>query len=74
VGSADRKAYCLNAVTGEKVWGFATVHEVFSSPAVSGGYVYVGCDNGKVYCLRAAVGDTGSWPMFRYNPERTGAN
>ena len=38
------------------VWEFATGDKVFSSPAVSGGYVYVGsCDN-KVYCLDASTG------------------
>jgi len=26
------------------------------------------------YCLKAAEGDTGSWPMFKNNPERTGSN
>jgi len=54
-------------------WEFATGDVVESSPAVSGGYVYVGSVDGKVYCLKAAEGDTGSWPMFRYNLERTGA-
>jgi outer membrane protein assembly factor BamB len=47
--------------------------QVNSSPAVKDGYVYVGCHDGKVYCFKAADGDTGSWPMFRYNLARTGA-
>jgi hypothetical protein len=27
----------------------------------------------KVYYLNAATGDTGEWPMFKYNAEGTGA-
>ena len=75
VGSDDNKVYCLNAATGDKVWEYATYETAGyfnSSPAVSGGRVYVG--SGDIYCLKAADGDTGSWPMFQYNPERTGAN
>ena len=44
-----------------------------SSPAVTGGYVYVGSSDYNVYCLDAATGDSGSWPMFKNNNERTGA-
>jgi len=40
---------------------------------VSGGHLFVGNYDGKVYCLNAREGDTGSWPMFGYNAERTGA-
>jgi outer membrane protein assembly factor BamB len=73
VGSFDKKLYCLKATSGEKVWEFATGGWVFSSPVVSNGYVYAGSDDGKVYCLKAARGDRGSWPMLKYNLERTGA-
>jgi outer membrane protein assembly factor BamB len=54
-------------------WEFATGGAVGSSPAVTGEYVYVGSNDGKVYGLKATDGEAGSWPMFRYNPERTGA-
>jgi len=74
VGSLDHKVYCLNAATGAKVWEYETGGDVASSPAVSGGYVYVGSYDNRVYCLNAADGDTGSWAMFKNNPERTGSN
>lgn len=78
------KIYCLNAQTGDRVWEFKSVYfenspgrlsiPLYSSPAVSDGYLYVGGgDDGKIYCLKATAGDTGSWPMFKYNPARTGA-
>jgi hypothetical protein len=77
VGSSDDNIYCLNAATGAKVWEYTTGDSVVSSPAVSDGFVYVGSMDDKVYCLKelnAADGDTGSWPMFGYNPERTGSD
>jgi outer membrane protein assembly factor BamB len=74
VGSGDTHVYCLNAATGVKEWDYETGDDVSSSPAVSGGYVYVGSYDNKAYCLNAATGDTGEWPMFKSNPERTGAN
>jgi outer membrane protein assembly factor BamB len=73
VGNDENKIYCLNTGNGEKVWSFQTEDFVESSPAVSEGYVYVGSLDDKVYCLNAAKEDVGSWPMFRYNPQRTGA-
>jgi hypothetical protein len=73
VGSADKKVYCLDAKTGDIIWQYETRGGVESSPAVSGDYVYVGSDDGKVYCFRVVEGDYSFWPMFRYNPERTGA-
>jgi mannitol-specific phosphotransferase system IIBC component len=37
--------------TGAHVWNYTTGGGVYSSPAVAGGRVYVGSDDGKVYCL-----------------------
>jgi hypothetical protein len=56
VGSWDKKVYCLNAASGEKVWEFETGGSVGSSPAVTDNYVYVGSWDKKVYCLNAATG------------------
>ena len=73
VGSDDHKGYCLNAADGSKVWEYTTGVWVQSSPAVSGGNAYIGSNDNKIYCHNSATGDTGEWPMFRYNNERTGA-
>jgi outer membrane protein assembly factor BamB len=75
VGSNDYKVYYLDAETGARAWQYEIIGEV-RSPAVSGGYVYLvgtGYEN-RVYCLNTADGDAGSWPMFKNNLERTGAN
>ncbi len=45
---------CVSSITyaagGDKVWEYETFGYVFSSPAVSGGYVYVGSEDKKLYC------------------------
>ena len=54
--------YCLNAESGEMIWKYRTVREIFSSPAVANGKVYIGEGlhrdvDSKLYCLNAATGD-----------------
>jgi hypothetical protein len=46
----------LNATTGEFIWLYNIGGAVRSSPAISGGRVYVGSPNKKVYCLNASTG------------------
>jgi outer membrane protein assembly factor BamB len=41
--------YALDASTGALKWNYTTGGGVDSSPAVSGGFVYVGSWDGKVY-------------------------
>ncbi|MHC4327014.1 MAG: outer membrane protein assembly factor BamB family protein [Planctomycetota bacterium] len=50
--SADDKVYALDARTGKERWTFFTEAPVRLAPAVSGNKVYVGSDDGHVYCLR----------------------
>jgi len=50
-------AALLPAAAGDLVWSYATGGAVESSPAVSGGYVYVGSYDNNFYCLDAATGD-----------------
>ncbi len=56
VGSADDNVYCLDALTGTKIWNYATGWLVLSSPAVADGKVYVGSWDCNVYCLDALTG------------------
>jgi parallel beta-helix repeat protein len=42
--------------TNKKLWNYTTGNRVFSSPAVVSGRVYVGSEDGKVYCLDAYTG------------------
>ena len=46
----------MNASDGELTWNFATGGAVYSSPSVSGGLVYVGSLDDRVYALDASSG------------------
>ena len=39
------------------LWNFTTMQGVLSSPAVANGYVFVGSDEGAVYCLNSSNGE-----------------
>ena len=49
--SADDKVYALDAQTGQIRWTFFTEGPVRLAPSISGNKVYVGSDDGYVYCL-----------------------
>jgi parallel beta-helix repeat protein len=57
VGSWDNNTYCLDALTGTRIWNYTTGnHVVASSPAVVDGRVYVGSEDRNLYCLDALTG------------------
>jgi PQQ-like domain len=56
ITSQDHFIYALDAVSGKKIWAYATGNWVYSSPVISGGVLYVGSDDEKVYALDAATG------------------
>jgi len=54
--SVDHQVRCVNATTGELVWKFFTDGAIRLAPTVWENKVYVGSDDGFVYCLDAATG------------------
>ena len=55
---ADLNVYALKASTGEKLWNHTTGLGIgSSSPAVSGGIVYIGSSDGKLYALSSVTGE-----------------
>jgi outer membrane protein assembly factor BamB len=66
--SADHKVTCLDLATGKERWSVFTGGPVRFAPTVSDGRVYVGSDDGCVYCLSAQDG-TVIW-RFRGMPQR----
>jgi len=54
--SADDHVYCLDASTGDVRWSFCTEGPVRLAPTISDERVYVGSDDGCVYCLAAGDG------------------
>jgi outer membrane protein assembly factor BamB/PKD repeat protein len=54
--AGDGYVYCLGATSGTLTWDYY-IGGLFSSPAVAGGYVYVGeSSHHNVYCLGASTG------------------
>ena len=50
-GSFDGNVYGLDAKTGSEQWRFRARNDVFSSPVIGDGVVYIGSDDGHVYAL-----------------------
>ncbi len=81
-GSSARRLFCLDAGTGAVLWDYLPKDgELNGNLVVSGGKVYCGTKlkdpvTSKMMnyfvCIRGQDGDTGDWPMYKYNPARTG--
>lgn len=54
--SVDNKVYALDATTGGVRWDYYTSGPVRLTPTLGQGRVYVGSDDGRVYCLRRQDG------------------
>ena len=74
IGSDDGNLYAINP-DGTLRWSFKTDGEVRSSPVIlSDGTIYIASRDGNLYKIRGEAGPAPSpWPMFRQNPQRTGA-
>lgn len=55
VGGRDKLVHCLS-LAGKGMWTFATAARVESSPAIAGGRVFVGSNDGKFYVLNLNSG------------------
>ncbi len=62
--SADDALRCLDAATGEFLWGFGTEGPIRLAPTIHEGRVYFGSDDGCVYCLSAEKGSL----VWKYRP------
>jgi outer membrane protein assembly factor BamB len=56
IGSNDGHMYCLDALTGVKLWNYTTGDWVVSSPAVADGLLFVGSFDHTFYCLNTSDG------------------
>ncbi len=62
--SADDKVYSLDATTGAERWSVFTDAPIRLAPSVSNGKIYVGSDDGWVYCLATTNGAL----LWKYKP------
>jgi outer membrane protein assembly factor BamB len=53
IGSSDGRLYVLDLKTGAKLFAFEAGAALTASPAIAGGRVVIGTDDGRVYCLGA---------------------
>lgn len=55
-GSADKRLYALDALTGKLKWSYKTKDYIYSSPAVANGIVYFGSWDKKLHALDGVTG------------------
>ena len=55
IGSGDGRLYMLDPGRDERPWGFDTIAPLLASPAIAGGKLVVGSQDGKPYCFGRAV-------------------
>jgi outer membrane protein assembly factor BamB len=52
VGSNDGNLYELDLATGRKAWEFTAGAPLLASPAVAGGVLVIGSEDGTLYCFK----------------------
>ena len=57
IGSGDGKLYCLDNLTGEKIWSFSAKLPIYTTPAVAGGLVIFGSNDDHIYALDRGTGE-----------------
>ena len=70
VGSYDHNMYCLNAVTGEFQWKYATDNGVVTRPAVYENNVYFGSEDQRLHVVSARSGKV-VWTYYTEGPVRS---
>lgn len=51
MGSNDGRLYVLDLNKGTKIWEFNAGAPLSASPAIGGGRLVIGAQDGKVYCF-----------------------
>jgi outer membrane protein assembly factor BamB len=55
-GATNGNVYCLDEISGAKVWNTPLPSPIWSSPALAYGRIFIGCNDGRLYCLDASTG------------------
>ena len=55
--SVDHRVHCRDVKTGKLLWSFYTDGPIRLAPTLAHANVYVGSDDGCVYCLKADTGE-----------------
>jgi eukaryotic-like serine/threonine-protein kinase len=70
VGCYDHNLYCLNAVTGEFQWKYATDSGVVTRPAVYENNIYFGSEDQRLHVISARSGKV-VWTYYTDGPVRS---
>lgn len=62
--STDGDVICVRAGDGDEIWRFSVGEPVRFQPAVMDGKVYVGTDNGNIFCVDVADPAAHGWAMW----------
>jgi outer membrane protein assembly factor BamB len=62
----EGRLFCFNATNGKEIWNFSAGGDVYSSPGLGEGVVYVGSNDGRVYAIG---GDPGAKMEVKVFPE-----
>ena len=57
IGTRDWFMHALNVSTGDQIWSYMTGGSIESTAAYSGGYIYFGSDDSRIYCMDADPSD-----------------
>ena len=68
--SDSSRVFALDAKTGRLRFNFSAKAYVFSSPALAGDLLYIGCHNGKLYAIDAKTGA----PAWEFQTEASKTN
>lgn len=72
VGTRSGHLFSYDAATGEELWQTKLDGAITSPPAAVGGFLYVACGDGAVYCIETLDPKADGWPMWGGGPAHAG--
>ncbi len=73
IGVDSNKLTCFD-LAGNKIWTYTATNKFRSSPTLADDKLYIGCMDGKVYCLSAITNNDPPTPIWTYTVTATPTN
>ncbi len=71
-GSTDGDVICIRSGDGKELWRFNVGEPIRFQPAVTGGKVFVGTDQGNIFCVDVEDRSADGWAMWGGNASHNG--